>query len=352
MKRFTLYIALICLLAACKQKNVPDVSGIRVNLSLERFEQDFFAVDTNDLAQSLKKLSEKYPQFLTDFTVNILGLPPISDTSSGTFLAIKQFIRDYRPVKDSADIVFKNIKPIQEQIQQSLQFTKHYFPDYQTPSRFITFIGPMDAYDEYSLGYQGDVLTYTREGKPDALAAGLQLHLGNQFSIYHSEMGQALYPEYISRRFGPEYVAVNCMRAVIDGIYPERTVSRPLLESMIEKGKRLYVLDKIMPFTPDTLKIGYTARHLKGCYENEGRIWNFFVTNSMLLNSETSLQKNYLGEAPNTQELGQDSPGYIGLFVGWQIVKKFMAQNDTMSLSKLLQTSPRIIFEQSKYKPK
>ncbi len=33
---------------------------------------------------------------------------------------------------------------------------------------------------------------------------------------------------------------------------------------MIEKGKRLYVLDKILPNTADTLKTGYTAAQLTG----------------------------------------------------------------------------------------
>lgn len=352
MKRFTLYIFLICFITACSNSNAPDVSNIKIDLKVERFEKDFFAVDTNDISQSLRLVAEKYPKFFPDFTYNILGLPPITDTSASTFQAIKQFIRDYRPIKDSSDIILKDLKPVEDQLRKALQYTKLYFPNFQPPTRFITFIGPMDAYDEYSLGFQGDVMTYTANGMPDALATGLQLHLGSQFSVYHSEMGQSLYPEYISRRFGPEYIVVNCMRAIIDGIYPEQPSSIPLVERMIEKGKRLYVLDKLMPFAPDSIKIGYTARHLKGCFENEGRIWNFFVTNSMLLNTETALQKSYLGEAPNTTELGEDSPGYIGLFVGWQIVKKYMDKNEKLTMEQLLKTNSRKIFEESKYRPK
>ena len=58
---------------------------------------------------------------------------------------------------------------------------------------------------------------------------------------------------------------------------------------MVDKGKRLYILDKLLPQTPDSLKIGYTANQLKGADKNEGLIWNFFVENNLLY--ETDGQK-------------------------------------------------------------
>ena len=111
------------------------------------------------------------------------------------------------------------------------------------------------------------------------------------------------------------------------------------------------MLDKILPYTEDTLKTGYTAAQLKGCYENEGMIWNFFLTNSLLFNIEPANIKSYLEEAPNTPELGERSPGAIGVFVGWQIVKKYMAKHSELSLNELLHTDAKKIFEESKYKP-
>lgn len=59
-----------------------------------------------------------------------------------------------------------------------------------------------------------------------------------------------------------------------------------------------------------------------------------------------------MGDAPKTEELGEGSPGYIGLFTGWQIVKKYMDKHADLKLPELLQTPPMKIFEESKYKPK
>ena len=86
--------------------------------------------------------------------------------------------------------------------------------------------------------------------------------------------------------------------------------------------------------------------------ENEALIWNFFLTNNLLYSIDPALNKNYVQDGPKTEELGEASPGYIGLFIGWQIVKKYMAKNDELTLPALMQTNAKKIFEESKYKPK
>lgn len=347
MKKAGLIALLLCTLFACRNKNIPDVSDIKVELSVHRFDRDFFAIDTNQIMPSLQKLGQQYPYFITDYFQHILGLPPFSDTTSQPQELLKQFLRDYQPIKESVNKTFANTSDIEKQVAKGLQFTKYYFPNYKLPAQLIFYIGPMDASYQASLGNYADVITSN-----NVLAVGLQQHLGSDYSLYNSQMGQSLYPTYISRRFTPAYIPVNCMKNVIDDLYPEKIGSKTLVEQMVEKGKRLYILDKLMPETPDTLKIGYTGRQLKGCFENEGRIWNFFLVNSLLLSNDPDLVKNFMGDAPKTEELGEGSPGYIGLFTGWQIVKKYMDKHADLKLPELLQTPPMKIFEESKYKPK
>lgn len=347
MKKTAFALLLATGLFACKDKKVPDVSDIKVNLTVQRFEQDFFSIDTNNIDGSMQRLSAKYGGFTGDYAGNILGLiPPPGDSSmQGPELALKKFLHDYRPVKDTADQLFRNFSRWEEEVKQGLQFVKHYFPTYHLPEKLITFIGPMDASFEASLGKYGDVITQ------DGLAVGLQLHLGSNFSLYHSEMGQQLYPTYVSRRFAPEYISVNCIKNIIDDIYPERIRGLNLVEQMIEKGKRLYALEKILPYTEDSLLTGYTAKQLAGCRENEGNIWNFFLTNELLYKNEPDLIKEYVSDGPFTQALGQGSPGFIGMWVGRQIIRRYVEKHASVSLQQLMQTEPRKIFEESKYKP-
>ena len=346
MKKLLAVLALVSIFASCNNKDKPDVSGISVTLKLERFEKDFFAVDTNNLVNSLSQLRQKYPEFTKDFIQNILGLPVNYEDDTAVQVALKKFLHDYLPIEDSAAKVFQNMNSTKKELEDGLKYVKHYFPAYKAPTKLITFVGPMDAYFQASLGGYGDVIT------TNAFAVGLQMHLGKDFSVYRSEMGQALFPLYISKRFSPEYISVNCMKNVIDDMFPDKSSGKSLVEQMVEKGKRIYLLDKLMPDADDTLKTGYSSRQLKGAYENEGLIWNFFLKNSLVYNTDPSIIKNYIGESPNTPELGEGSPGYIGLFVGWQIVKKYMEKQKEVNLTTLMTTDPRNIFEDSKYRPK
>lgn len=346
---FASVLSIAVLVVSCRQDNSPDVSGISVSLSIERFEDDFFGMDTANLSSSLDTLYSRYPVFFIDFSQHILGLPPVRDVrDSGmqAMNAIRRFIHDYRPIYDSVKKVLPDLSKPHEQIVDGLKHVKFYFPEYDLPAKLITFIGPMDAYFEGSTGGYGDVIT------TEGLAVGLQLHLGAGFSMYHTEMGLALYPTYISRKFTPDYIPVNCMKNIVDDLFPRQNPDLSLIEQMIEKGKRLYLLDKLMPHADDTLKIGYTGPQLKGCYTNEGLIWNFFVKNGLVYNNDPSLIKNYIGDSPKTPEFGDDAPGNIGLFVGWQIVKKFAEQHPDISPTDLMNTDPKSLFEKSGYRPR
>ena len=313
------------------------MSGIKVDLKVERFEKDFFSIDTNNILSELQRLRIKYPLFINDFTQQILGFNTLTPPDSlKKYLPL--FIKDYRFVKDSADMLFGDFKKQTAEIKKGLQFVKYYFPEYKAPKKVITFIGPFDGYS--------DVIT------SDAFAIGLQLHMGSNFSFYKSDVSRDIFPEYISQKFTPDYISVNCIKNIIDDMYPDKSTGRPLIEQMVEKGKRLYLLYKFLPETDDFLKIGYTKDQLKDCYKNEAIIWDFFLNTDLLNNADQNIVKNYIGENPKTQELGEGSPGNIGAFSGLQIVKKFMEKNSKTTLQDLMKINSREIYSQSKYKPR
>lgn len=97
--------------------------------------------------------------------------------------------------------------------------------------------------------------------------------------------------------------------------------------------------------------IGYTKEQLKAVYEHEAAVWDLFVQNNFLQTIDNNIIKNYIGEGPKTQELGEASPGNIGSFSGWQIVKKYMDKNPGTTLPALMATDAETIFQQAKYKP-
>ena len=336
MKNSLLFLlVLVCLYSCGDHKNIPDVSNIKVKADIQRFDKDFFSIDTNNIQPALTELQKKYPSFLNDFLYNILAVPPQPDSAAQK---VKMFLHDYKPIFDSSQLLFANTDKIQKEIERGLQFVQYYFPKYKIPEHVITFIGPIEGY--------ANVLTSS------GLAVGLQLYLGKDFEIYHSEYIEEVYPAYQSRRFEPQYVPVNCIKNVIDDIYPATNADMPLIYQMVEAGKRLYLLDKLLPETGDSLKTGYTQVQLDGCYENEAMIWNYFLQNNLLYSTDPAAIRDYMNDAPKTEILGEGSPGFIGQFVGWQIIKKWLELKPETTPEQLLQTPAKQIFEEAKYKPK
>ncbi len=314
----------------------PDTSNIKIELNSMRFEKDLFTTDTTNFTANLDLLLARYPSFGENFLATILNADPKWSADS-TADYVLGFITAYRQVYDTAQNIFKDFTPYENEIKQGLQFVKYYFPNYKDRKKLITYIGPIDGY--------GDILS------DDAIIVGLQQHLGKNFPLYRSSFVQETYPEYISNRFEPGYIAVNCMKNILNDLYPEKMEDRALVQQMVEKGKRLFVLSKLLPKTEEYKLIGYTKDQLKAVYEHENSVWDLFVQNNFLQTIDNNIIKNYIGEGPKTQELGEGSPGNIGSFTGWQIVKKFMQKNPKLSLAALMTTNAETIFQQAKYKP-
>lgn len=333
----------LVLLVACNDSKGPDVSDIKVNIVVERFDRDVFSMDTTNIEKSLADLYANHPSIYMIFMQNVLA---IEDSVWAT--GFKRFIRQNKFIADSVNVVFKNTNEIQKEFEKAFRYVKYYFPDYKEP-KIITIVGPPDA------------LAKTLTGEPtpnfigpDFLGLSLQFYLGKDFSLYEDVYFISnIAPEYRSRRFDKKYLVADAMKLVADDIYPDKSIGKGLIEQMIEKGKQWWLLDKFLPKAADSIKTGYTKQQLNWCEANEGLIWNDIITTEKDLYTKDPLTlQNYIGEAPFTQSFGPASPGNIGQWIGWQIVKKYANKNSSMPVMDILKTDARKIFEGAKYKPK
>ena len=76
------------------------------------------------------------------------------------------------------------------------------------------------------------------------------------------------------------------------------------------------------------------------------------MDNELLYTKENSEIIKFMGEAPFTQGFPEGSPGRIGHYLGWQIVKAYMEKNSEVTISELMQEKDfQKILTKSKYKP-
>lgn len=343
MKKITLVLFLAVSLFACKKKKgIPDVSGIKVDIKFERFDRDFFSIDSNNILPGLNELNKKYPVLTSVFLQNILGLD-----STSTLSGVKHFISLSGNLFDTVNTVFKNTNDIEKDFKKGFQFVKYYFPKYKVPG-IVTIAGPVDAMAQSETGPTPNFLG------PDFLGVSLQFYLGKEFSVYSDPFFiENVAPGYRSRRFDKEYIIADAMQLIVSDIFPDKSGSKPLIEQMVEKGKQWYLLDKFLPTTPDSIKTGYTEQQLNWCRENEGLIWSYIVKNEDLYSLNPAIIQTYIGEGPFTQGFSQElSPGNMGQWIGWQIIKKFVSKNPGLKPEEIMNTEVSKILSEAKYKPK
>lgn len=345
-KGFIFLVCLAVVLISCKDSlKLPKEARKSIPVALARFDRDFFALDTARLNEGLDVLSASYPVFFPGYLQAILGIHP-SDPQAPE--AIRAFLNSYRPVYQQAlPIAEKEFADFPEHMETALQWMKYLVPAFRPDSPFVVtpFIGPMDAYESFSIGDYGDVRT------SNGVGIALQFHLGQDADIYEEGMKNGVFYQYQVQRFTPETMLVNAMKNVIEDLYPYTAAGKPMVEEMVEKGKRLYLLKRVLPEEGDSLLLGYTGSQTTGCYENEETIWQFFVKNDLLYSIEPAINQQYLRDGPKTPELGDASPGYIGLFTGWQIVKSYMKKFPDTSMESLMKKPAMEIYQGSNYRP-
>lgn len=334
-----IYLILICLIAAgCKNKNGVDVSNIKVNLTIERFDQELFALTPQQVSAKAPQLMQKYGHFYGDYMESILGVGPVTDTAYYGQLRAVLTNKDYKELAAEVTRTFPTIDHGQEELRQAFKHILHYYPKAKVP-RIISFFSGFSVQTPVGNDYIG---------------IGLDMFLGRNSKFYPA-LVQSI-PQYISRRFTPENITPRVMEGYIrEEMFPDQDEQRSLLSKMIYNGKILFMMGAIMPHVQDSLIVGYTAEQFEWAQTYKPEVWAYFLENNLLFETDYTKIQKYLTDAPFTPGVGTDSKSApkLAVFTGWQIVKKFMERNPDLTLPQLMQEmNHQKILNGSNYKPR
>ncbi|WP_264536361.1 gliding motility lipoprotein GldB [Flavobacterium sp. N1736] len=317
MKIYRFVVVLCLFFLSCDQKSKVEkaVEEIPVDVKVERFDKVFFETKPEDLA----KVKKQYPFFFPAGNDDNVWLHKMQDPI-------------WREVYTEVQKKYSNFEPVREEFNALFQHVKYYFPETKIP-KVITVIGEMD-YNAKAIYADSLVIV------------SLELYLGKEHKFY--EFPNYLKQNFEERQIMPDVVSSFAFRKIPAS--PDRT----LLSQMIFEGKQLYTKDLLLPEYTDAEKMGYTPEQIKWCEENESYMWRHFIENEMLYSEDPKLNTRFIAPAPFSKfylEIDNDSPGRVGAWIGWQMVRSYM-KNNNVTLPELLKTNAKEIFEKSKYKPK
>lgn len=318
MKKIGSIIVILMVFFSCKKESQLEqqIAKIDVEVNVERFDLAFAHATPNDLP----KLKGAFPFLFSSRIPDSLWILQMKDTLQ-------------QQLEAEVERTFANFNDVQHDIHSLFQHLKYYDKLF-TPPRLITVTSNVDYRNKTIVTDTIDIIA-------------LDTYLGSEHEFY------ADIPRYITQNMNRSHI-VSDLAGNYASTYMFQSQRKTLLDEMIYFGKQLYFKDVMIPFKSDAEKIGYTKEQLDWALANESQIWSYFIEREMLYSTDNSLPGRFILDAPFSKfylELDNESPGRLGQYIGWQIVRAYMQKND-VSLMDMLQKDAVEIFNNSKFKPR
>ncbi|MFT5914086.1 MAG: gliding motility-associated lipoprotein GldB [Bacteroidia bacterium] len=328
-------LATSLLLASCSEdkREIPDVSLIQADLKVKRLDLEMEAFESK---QDVVEFLNKYPKF------------------SETYLDRRQYPHDSILVNQLYEFatyefndtlfmdtkrVFGDFSDVESEFEKAFQFVKYYYPNEKLPELYTVLTGFANFKFGKDISLNEEMIVLSLE------------YFAGKTATYRPPADQV--PDYILNRYDKTYLVSMIMSFYSGKFNQSEFVDKTLLADMIYFGKMHYFTKQIMPNTADSLIIGYSGQEMANVDFNQKNIYGHFVEKNLFFEKSERIKNKYVGERPKTTEIADECPPRIGRWLGWEIVKSYMEENQDVTLQQLMANkNAQEIFQQSKYKPR
>ncbi|WP_081208924.1 gliding motility lipoprotein GldB [Salegentibacter sediminis] len=299
-----------------KSKTESEIEKVDVDFEVIRFDEKF----AEATPENLHELKAEYPYLFPKQYSDEVWKEKLRDTIQ-------------LELNEEVSKAFPDFSREEDELHSFFQHIKYYFPGFQIPD-VITITSEVDYKNKVVIG-------------EDKLFIALDTYLGEDHHFYIGLQ------EYLKKNFRRSQILPDVAQAYAEKYVP-RPKSRTFLAHLIYYGKMLYLKDLWIPFRSDADKIGYTGEEIEWAKNNEEQIWRHFVEKEFIFDTDSELYTRFLYPAPFSKfylALDNESPDRLGQYIGWQIIRKYMEQNE-VPVEEMLQTDARTIFNNANYKPR
>ncbi len=236
-------------------------------------------------------------------------------------------------VKSIAEKEFTDFKKTEKELNKAFKYYQFHFPEKELPTIYV-----------YISGFNQSVVT-----SENIIGISLDKYLGRNCR-YYKQLSTT--PQYKILNMHKKKIVPDVAYAWASAEYGDKNEATNLIGNMIHQGKLMYFVDALLPDTPDSLKIGYTAKQLDFCRNNEAEMWQYLVEKKMLFSNKRMDIIRYINDGPTTSGFPRQSPARAGVWIGWQIVRQYMKKYPETTLKQLMQNNDyQQILNDSEYLP-
>lgn len=305
-------------LNGCKDVNTidSDVAKVPVEISIERFDQLFYNTPISEMGV----LKRKYPYLFPKQYNDAFWVEKKSDTL-------------FKEIYEEVEKVYADLGSLPNDLELFFKHVKYFYPN-ENPKKVITLISEVDV---TAKAIYADTISFI----------SLDTYLGEDHHFYKG------FPEYLRGAFNKTQILPDLAESFLLTKL-KQPKDRNFLSQMIYQGKILYAKEQLLPDVKEGDLISYTPEQIEWCFSNESEMWRYFIEKKLLFDTDPKLQVRFLQPSPFSKfylEIDSTSPGRTGSWLGWQIVRSYM-KNNNVTLQELFNIEAKELFEKSRYKPK
>lgn len=336
-------IALLMMMGCFGSDDTPDVSHIQLSIDRVDFDDAFLGLESGDNIQSsMAILREQYPALTKIYIENVMQFRHPRDTNDNYLADVSGFVQSdaVHGLKHRIDSVHIDRSAYDRGFQDAFRYLKHYFPSYSTPRVYYMMT-------EYTTA----TFIFPESQSRDGLGISLDMFMGRAYPYKKIFPTNPSFSEYITNSFDKPYVVKKGIDAVIDDLvgYPN---GPRMIDVMINNGKKQYLLEKLLPATPDSILWEYPAAQMEWVKQNELNLYSHFTSQEMLYSDNQMDYMKFVNPSPNSPGLPSEAPGRTANYIGYKIIEAYMEKTGSSLEDLIEKKNSQEILNQARYRPR
>lgn len=330
MKFNLVFIITVFLLISCsgKEKKDIDVSDITVDLSISRLDNELFEADLYNLRDLNTKWTREYGYLYETFLSQMMNIGLPQDPM--ITYRLEKFLTDstINFIKKEMDKSFSDFSSYENELKSAFKYYKYYFPNTPTP-KIVTFYSNFSGAKSFPYS--------------DTLAIGLDMFIGRNSEVVKL-LPTDIYFQYTKNDMDPENLVSETMKSWIYYNFSERMefinsanfgLRKDFLSTLIYHGKMMVALEAMLPNKSESTLFQYTKKELDWCKRSEKQLYENLIEFKLIYSKNIKEIAAYINPGSFTPGLPQESPGGIGKWLGYKMVKQYFEETE-ISLQELL----------------
>lgn len=329
-------LSVLLLWTGCASEGRTDLNteGIGLSVDIGRLDQALFHAPADSLPTMGRRAQAEYGDFYRIYVEDILQGVPMEDPRLPLMLERFATDPDWTLAQRAVDSVFGDMEPQRAQFEVALKRSAVLFPDSITP-RIIAF----------NSGFNYGIFP-----TDSVLGIGLEWFIGPEHPVI-GYLAPEAFPQYVKDRMRPEMLVPSALKGWLLVHYTRDIRGADLLTNLVETGKVMALLDVLLPDTDPALKFAFSREQLAWCEANEYNIWKDLVSKDQLFSKNADDIGRAMNDGPFTNGLPRESPGHLGEWIGYRMVKAYMADNPKITFEQLVALADARVVLKS-YKPR